>query len=110
MPSLQQLKGIASEDKAWKYFQSKNYQLIACRKSVAGVEVDLILKKDDVYYMVEVKTDNRWRMESPLPFKQLQRLKKAAEFFSHAFQCSTRLVMAVVKLSGSVEVYPLDEE
>ena len=110
MLSPQQLKGLASEEKALKYFQRKNYQLIACRKSVAGVEVDLILKKDDVYYMVEVKTDNLWRMESPLPFKQLQRLKKAAEVFSSTLQCSTRLVMAVVKLSGPVEVYPLDEE
>lgn len=109
MPSLNQIKGRACENFALKYFQNQGYELIFRNVSIGNVEVDLVLKKDQTYFIVEVKSDNLWRMEHPLPYKQLFRLKKATQNLSEASQSSARLIIAFVK-GEKIQIYPLDEE
>ena len=109
-PSLNQVKGLRAETRALDYFLSQDYHLVGRNVLVAGIELDLILKKGGDYLIVEVKSDNFWRMKSPLSFKQRERLKKAALFWSESKQSSTRLLIAIVSKGGEVDVYPLDDD
>lgn len=109
MPSLNQIKGSFSEDTALRYFQSQGYEFIARNVSLAGIEVDLIFKKQNVYYIIEVKSENLWSFDRPVSYKQVDRLKKAVEVFSDAKQASVRLFTAIV-CKKDVQVYPLDDD
>ena len=108
MPSLDQIKGSSAEDTALRYFQNLNYRLVARNFSIAGIELDLILKKQDVYYIVEVKSDNLWRTLRPVSKKQMDRIQKGAEILSDAQQASVRILTAIV-CGRKVQVYPLDD-
>ena len=110
MPSLNQIKGKKYEDRALEYFQNQNYELIYRNVLIEGVEVDLVLRKNNTYYIVEVKSDNSWRLENPLSYKQLHRLKRAALALSETSQCSTRLLLALVNNKNQVQTYFLDDE
>ena len=103
-----QAKGILNENLAWNFFQKKEYQLIKKNFSFDGVELDLILKKEDVFYIVEVKSNNLWRLEHPLSFSQQTRLKKSALKWSETYQCATRLLLAIVQKNKKVQIFPLD--
>ncbi len=108
MPSLDQIKGSSSEDTALRYFQHLNYKLIARNFSIAGIELDLILKRRGVYYIVEVKSNNLWRTLRPVSKKQMDRIKRAAEILSDARQASVLILTAIVR-GSEVQVYPLDD-
>ena len=107
MVSLDHIRGRLSEDKALSYFQEKGYHLIAKNYSVAGIEIDLIFKKENVYYIVEVKTHNLWSDKYPVSYKQMNRLKRAAEIFSDAQQASVRILIAIVQ-GEKVQIDSLD--
>ena len=54
---------------------------MAQRYKVQGVEIDLILKKDHDWLLVEVKfLDNCWRAGERVSQKQIQRLKKVESY------------------------------
>lgn len=102
------IKGRASEDTALKYFQNQGYTFIVRNFSIFGIEVDLIFKKENTYYIVEVKSENIWSINRPISHKQMTRLKKASEMFSAEKQSSVRLFVAIVQ-NKKVEVYSLDD-
>ena len=110
MPSVNQIKGRLREDQALKYFQSKKYKLISRNTKIQNTEIDLLLKKDETYFIIEVKSKNIWREQNPVSYKQLARLKKAAHILNETSTGSTRLLAAFVDSKGQVEVYPLDED
>lgn len=103
-----QEKGILNENLAWNFFKRKGCRLVKRNFQLDGVELDLIVKKEDIFYIVEVKSDNLWRMEKPLSSSQLERLQTSALHWSEACQCSTRLLLAVVQKNQKVQVFPLD--
>ncbi len=107
MPSIDQLKGQACERTALKHFSHLGYEFVAQNVFLYGIEVDLIFKKCGVYYIVEVKSDNIWRMESPLSHSQRMRLEKASHLFSEYSQKPVRLWIAFVK-KEKVRIYSLD--
>ena len=107
MPSIDQLRGKVCENTALKYFLGRGYQCVMQNTSLYGVEVDLLLKKEDTYYIVEVKSDNLWRREHPLSSFQKKRLEKVAQLFSDYTQKSTRLWIAFVN-GKKVSLYSLD--
>ena len=69
--------------------------------------MDLILMKEEVYYIIEVKSYNSWRMEHPLSFKQKTRLETAAQLLSEITGKSVRLWIAFVR-GSKVMSYSLD--
>ena len=102
--------GQRCEAIALQYFQENHYQLVAKNTRFYGVEIDLLLKKDQTYYMVEVKSNNVWRLEKPLTKKQTERLQAASSYFSEENQCSTRLMLALVTRSTKkTQIYSLDD-
>ena len=102
-------KGKLSEERAWKYFENKGYQLIDRNVQLYGVEVDLILEKNNTLYIVEVKTNNLWRLECPLSSIQRNRLKEVALTLSNSRQCAVRLFLAVVSRNKQVQIFSLDD-
>ena len=108
MPSLDQIKGRAFENQVLNYFQNRGFHLVAKNYKIGRVEVDLILKKDQVYYIVEVKSDNTWREFSPLSYNQKKRLSHAALGLSESTGHAVRLWIAFAK-ENQVKVYPLDD-
>ena len=109
MPSLNQIKGQECEAYALKWFLKKGYKELARGCFVSGVELDLILKRQDVYYVVEVKSNNLWRMQSPLSYAQKQRLKKAAWVLSEVLSSSVKLLICFVNWrEDKIQVYDLD--
>ena len=109
MMYVDHVKGRASEDTALNYFLEQGYDLVAKNYLVAGIEVDLIFKKENVYYLVEVKSHNLWSAKWPVSYKQMNRLKRAAEIFSdHKQEASVRLVVAIVQ-GKRVQIDSLDD-
>ena len=109
MTSSDQKKGKLSEDCAWKYFENKGYRIVHRNIRLYGVEVDLLLEKNNTLYIVEVKTNNLWRMERPLNSVQRKRLESTALSLSNTRQCAVRLILAVVYRNKQVQVFALDD-
>ena len=108
MPSIDQVKGRTCEDMALQYFLRKGYKFVARNVFIYGIEVDLIFEKQEVYYVVEVKSDNIWRMEHPLSYSQKIRLEEITKLLSEYTQKSVRLWIAFVR-KETVRIYSLDE-
>ena len=92
---------------ALQHFLKKGYQLCSQNTSLGGVELDLIFIKEEVYYIIEVKSYNSWRMQHPLSMKQKRRLMKTAHLLSDITQKSVRLWIAFVE-GSKVCSYSLD--
>ena len=105
---IDHIKGRASEDTSLNYFENQGYKFVARNYPISGIEVDLIFKKKDVYYIVEVKSENMWSFEHPISYRQMKRLKKAVEIFSEVQQASVQLLVAIVQ-NKEVQVYTLDD-
>ena len=108
MTSSDQKKGKLSEDCAWKYFENKGYRIVHRNVRLYGVEVDLLLEKNKTFYIVEVKTNNVWRLEIPLSPVQRTRLTEVALALSNRWQCAVRLILAVVHQNKHVQIFALD--
>ena len=108
MPSLDQIKGRAFESQALNYFQNHGFKLLSRNYKIGPIEVDLIFKKDQVYYIVEVKSDNAWRSLAPLSHSQRERLNQAASWLSESTGQAVRLLIAFVSHS-QIKIYPLDD-
>lgn len=74
--------GIWAERVAIIFLCLKGYRIIAWRFKSKFGEVDIIAKKSQVIVAVEVKArKNKTAIEELLHPKQIQRIKKSAEFF-----------------------------
>lgn len=75
-------RGRQSEDAAVCFYEQQRFQLLARNHEVAGIEVDLILIKNNIYRMVEVKSLRRLdEMPFRLSQKQINRLRYARSLF-----------------------------
>jgi Holliday junction resolvase-like predicted endonuclease len=73
--------------------------LLRHRERTPFAEVDLVLKKDSLVTLIEVKSSNGnlWGREV-ISYKQTQRLVRARYYLEAFFQVPTRLLLAVVNL------------
>ena len=108
MPSLDQIKGFRFEDQALAHFKKNGYQLIKRNFKIGNIELDLLLKKDQTFFIIEVKSFNSWRLQAPLKLKQKERLKQAAAWLAESFNASVRLLVAFVS-PNKIKIYPLDD-
>ncbi len=76
--------GNASETAAAEYLQSRGYEIIDRNWRTKFCEIDIVARKDDVYYFVEVKhrknADSGDGLAAITP-KKLAQMKKAAELY-----------------------------
>ena len=101
--SGRQLKGLRSEDLVLEYFLKRQFDLLARRKRIIGVEVDLLFKKSACLHIVEVKS---YREGFPMiSSKQLLRLKRVARFLHARHRSSVRLHLASVESGGELNIH-----
>ena len=103
-----QKKGFLNEQITLSFLQKHGYSLVFKNKKIENVEIDLLLKKENTLYLIEVKSDNVWRTQHPLSSTQKSRLHDTALKISERCQCSVRLILAIVKKNQEVKLFPLD--
>jgi Holliday junction resolvase-like predicted endonuclease len=103
-------KGIWGEECVIKYFLSKNYEFLQKRKKIFGVEIDLLFKKDDIFYFVEVKClGKNSSLETRWPKRQKARFLSVAKVLSESSKFNSRFIFAVVYCNGTVELFSITE-
>lgn len=104
-------KGNSCEEIALQYFIDHNYQFLKHNIRIFGVEIDLIFKKEEVYYFIEVKSDNLWRTShKTIHYKQKERLLEAVSMFSELYGVSVRLMLSIVNINRKIQLYALDDD
>jgi putative endonuclease len=74
--------GILAEKVTMLFLRLKGYQILEWRYKTKLGEIDIIAKKSRVIIMLEVKArKSKVSTEELLSIKQVERLKRAAEFF-----------------------------
>lgn len=101
-------KGRFYEEVALQFFKKQGFTLVSKNTPVAGVEMDLVLKSQNGYLLVEVKSHNSWRYDHPMSQRQKQRLKQAFLWFCEQHKDPVELKLALVKKNRQVEVFPLE--
>ena len=101
-------KGKICEEKTLGFFVKQGYQLIAKNHQLAGVEIDLILKNEKGYLLVEVKSDNSWRMEYPISSIQKKRLFTAFSYFCEQHEEPTQIKLAIVDKQKNIHTFDLE--
>ena len=101
-------KGKAAEKTALHFLLKQGWTLVAKNKRLAGVEIDLILKGPAGYLLVEVKSNNQWRTEHPMSYKQKKRLERAFSFFCTIQEEPVQTKLAIVSSNNTVETFDLD--
>lgn len=83
MLSKQQI-GTKGEELAYTYFTSQKYSFIGKNIRTKSGEIDLIFKKNNIYYFIEVKTrtslDKGYPYESVTQNKQMH-MKRAIQWY-----------------------------
>ena len=94
-PHLRQ--ALLCEVEAAQYLVGEGYSLLYHRQKICHVEVDLIVCKDGVVTLVEVKTLASFdRLSHRLPPSQKQRLLRARSWFENYYRLPTELSLVVV--------------
>ncbi len=101
-------RGKHCEKKAIEFFEKQSYKLVEKNYLVAGVEVDLILKNEKGYVLVEVKSDNAWRLEQPMSFQQKKKLFRAFSYFCEQYEEPVEIKLALVDYKDHVRLFDLE--
>jgi Holliday junction resolvase-like predicted endonuclease len=103
-------KGLWGEDCVVEYLLKKNFEFIQKRKKIFGVEIDLLFKKDEIFYFVEVKClGEHSSLEGRWPRRQKQRFLRIATVLAESSTLDCRFMFAVVRADKSVEVFSIEE-
>lgn len=103
-------RGLKSEEIVIQELESKRYQLLFRRKKIWGVEFDLIFEKDDVKYLIEVKSlGPRSSLENRWPWRQKSRFYKVAQIISENPKYNAQFKLAVVHANSKIDFYSFEE-
>lgn len=92
------LKGLRCEDLALQHYQKQGYVVLSRRLKTPFAEVDLLLKKEAEFLMVEVKSAPKEGFEvHRLTRRQKERLLRAYSYLSKFYQ-QLRFEVAFVDL------------
>lgn len=95
--------GDASENAAAEYLKKQGYEVLECNWKTKLCEIDIVAKKDDILYFVEVKhrkTDQQGGGVAAITKKKLEQMKFAANIYLHRFGqdfADCRLVVAITE-------------
>lgn len=97
------LKGRQAEDQALRYFLSQGFVFWARNFKTPFSEIDLLLKKDDCLYSIEVKSLIRWEdLPTRVHRRQVQRLQRSLLYLLSEWDCDVKLLWAFVLPDGTV--------
>jgi Holliday junction resolvase-like predicted endonuclease len=103
-------KGLWGEDCVLEYFKSNDFEFVQKRKKIFGVEIDLIFKKENIFYFVEVKClGENSSLEGRWPRRQKQRFLRVAAVLAESSKIESRFIFAVVRHDLSVEIFSIEE-
>lgn len=94
--------GLKCEEVALEYYLNQGFQLVQKRLRTRFAEVDLLVKKNNLFVMVEVKSAPREGFENfRVSSKQKQRLKRVFQFLNQRY---TNLSFELVFVNKKCEV------
>lgn len=100
--------GTLGESIAKKYLKEKGYKICFENINFSNQEIDIIAKKQNYYYIIEVKTSSEKSTSEPEDYinsKKLSNLKKAAYLFSKKNKINFDLIffdLIAIKLVSSL--------
>lgn len=101
--------GKLGEKIAVDYLEENNFKIIKTHFTCRWGEIDIIAKKDDVLYFIEVKTRTRKRYGQPeeaVGFFKLKSLKRAINFFLLKNKINSKMKMAVIAINLNSRLTP----
>lgn len=97
--------GKLGEGIAARYLRNLGYTLLSTNIKIAGVEVDILAQKDKVVYVVEVKSSMLGmsfnRPLDRIDTHKIQRLSRAADWYSRKYGVSISLLAISVSMDSS---------
>ena len=101
-------KGFLKERVVSQYLKNKGWTILYQNKKILGVEIDILVKKEKDYMLIEVKSISKPEyLERILKEKQKQRLKKVAEsLYEDSFK-SLRCFLATVDSKNKIEFFEI---
>lgn len=103
-------KGLWGEALVLEYFLARDFEFIQKRKKIFGVEIDLLFKKTNIFYFIEVKClGEHSSLEGRWPRRQKQRFLRVASILAESSKLDCRFIFAVVRVDQSVEVFSIEE-
>ena len=99
-------RGEFCENLVAQYFIQKGLTLLAQRRKIAKVEVDLVFEsKPGQVIICEVKSVSSWEgfVQTRISFKQRQRLERVVEYLN-ASGCEATLIFALVDHQNKIEI------
>lgn len=101
-------RGQIAEKRVVQELIKKGFRIVGCDVSYWGVQVDVVCKKENVIYLVEVKTlKNRAYAHLRLSQFQHQRLLQVADNLAACDQSRVELWLAFVDCKNAVEMIPV---
>ena len=106
--------GKKGEDLAVSYLLKHGYKIVARNFRYQKAEVDIIVRKEDVLAIIEVKTRSTKDFGNPQDFvkgKQIQNLVKAVDFFvtEHDLDVEVRFdIIAIIKNQSGTKIEHLE--
>lgn len=102
------LFGFSSEDKAAKYLQNNNFEIIERNFHSKFGEIDIIAKKDEILHFVEVKaTNGDYETAYRLTKSKLNKIIKTINYYflKHELDMSYEVDMICIK-KNQIEYIP----
>ncbi|MGI9549143.1 MAG: YraN family protein [Bdellovibrionales bacterium] len=101
-------KGQQYEQLVAQFFIEKGWSLMCKNKKFFGVETDLIIKKNQIYLLIEVKSLRReFLLEKIISPKQKKRLKKVYSMLANEFEGHWYLLLATVNNKQKINFFDL---
>lgn len=95
--------GRYAENAAAEYLKTRRFEILDQNWRTRWCEIDLVAKKEDIVYFVEVKYRARESWGSGLEYitpRKLQQMQFAAEFWVNANDWSGDYNLGVIEVSG----------
>ena len=106
---VEHIKGLKSEKIVLQFLIKNGWSLTSQRLKTPYAEIDLLVCKDDLYKVVEVKSiNNEEFLEYRLNYKQKARLKKAIEYLIRELDKVVFFELAIVNSQGQIELIEIE--
>lgn len=95
--------GHQAEQYAAKYLEGQGYKILELNWRTKMCEIDIVAKKDDIVYLVEVKyraSDNFGAGFDYITPKKLQQMRFAADYWASISSWQGDYQLAAIQLSG----------
>ena len=99
-------KGFFKENIVAQHLKKQGWTILHQNKKIFGVEVDILAKKENEIFLIEVKSlKKESHLEKILKSKQKERLKKAAQSLCEDFSKGVRLLLATVDSKNKIDFF-----